>query len=243
MTYTTQHRDWRLLALLVALAVVAALSLALVPFETLPDVPPDIPRIAFVVQPAILAVVGAALGWWAAPKVGISAPALSALAHGRMPSAPARKTWLSVGGVALATASILVGFSAATEDVMLEAVGSFEIPLVTRLFYGGVGEELIMRGGVLSAIALGLTKLSATPAMALWIANAFSAALFAVSHFGMLFAFVPDPSAGLMAATFAGNFVPGLLFGWLFITRGLDSAIAGHAGAHLIAWCLSLVVQ
>ena len=42
----------------------------------------------------------------------------------------------------------------------------------------------------------------------------------------------------------AGNFIPGMLFGWLYWRRGLEAAMIAHALAHLLSTAaLALLVE
>ena len=60
------------------------------------------------------------------------------------------------------------------------------------------------------------------------------AALFAAGHLPFLFAIVARPQAALILAVLLTNFIPGLLFGWLFWRRGLEAAMLSHALAHCV---------
>ena len=109
-----------------------------------------------------------------------------------------------------------------------------DIPLLARLGYGGVGEELIARWGLLTGFMALALRLRRSPSAAFWIANSAAALLFALGHFGALFAMVADPSAALMAAVVVGNFVPAMGFGWLYRRNGIESAMLAHGGAHAL---------
>ena len=58
--------------------------------------------------------------------------------------------------------------------------------------------------------------------------------MFALGHFGVLFATVVHPSTMLMAAVVLGNFVPAMGFGWLYRRFGIESAMIAHGGAHTL---------
>ncbi|MGF0523660.1 CPBP family glutamic-type intramembrane protease [Agrobacterium pusense] len=60
------------------------------------------------------------------------------------------------------------------------------------------------------------------------------AALFAAGHLPFLFTIAAQPRPALVLAVLTGNFVPGLIFGWLFWRRGLEAAILSHGFAHCI---------
>lgn len=61
-----------------------------------------------------------------------------------------------------------------------------------------------------------------------------AAALFAAGHLPFLFTIAAQPRPALVLAVLTGNFIPGLIFGWLFWRRGLEAAILSHSFAHCI---------
>jgi hypothetical protein len=226
------------------LGVVGVASLGLAPLEAL--VPPDlgvaVPRVVFLIQPAILVLAAAALGCWAAPKMGLEAPLISALTSG----APVADRFRSAMGPALiggvAVAFILLGYALLTRsafanpaDPNFAKLAAFQTPLLSKLLYGGIAEEVLARWGIMSGVALAALKLGAGRNRALWIGCAIAALLFGLGHLPLLFAAVPAPPAWLIAAVIIGNVGPGLIFGWLFWRRGLESAMIAHATAHLLA--------
>jgi membrane protease YdiL (CAAX protease family) len=68
----------------------------------------------------------------------------------------------------------------------------------------------------------------------LWNAIFIAAALFAVGHLPFLFAIPVHPQPLLIVSVMLGNFIPGLMFGWLFWRRGLEAAMLSHAFAHCV---------
>ena len=97
-----------------------------------------------------------------------------------------------------------------------------------------LGEEIIARWGLLTGFMALAMRLGRGRDAAFWIANAAAALLFALGHFGALFAMVAHPSAALMAAVVLGNFVPAMGFGWLYRRHGIESAMLAHGGAHAL---------
>ncbi|MFF2321807.1 type II CAAX prenyl endopeptidase Rce1 family protein [Agrobacterium sp. NPDC058088] len=68
----------------------------------------------------------------------------------------------------------------------------------------------------------------------LWTAIIMAAVLFAAGHVPILFAIISRPQPLLIIAILLANFIPGLLFGWLFWRRELDAAMFSHAFAHCV---------
>ena len=226
-------RDKRLLITMIVLGLAGVATLAIVPFETI--LPPNVhvPRFMLLIQPAVLTVALAALGWWVAPRTGLGAPVLSAALDGGDWARPLLRAMPAILAIAAATALILVVYGLASQDTAT-TTPQLDIPLLARLGYGGMGEEIIARWGLLTGfMALGL-RLGRSPSAAFWLANSAAALLFALGHFGALFAMVQHPSVALMAAVVVGNFVPAMGFGWLYRRHGIESAMFAHGGAHAL---------
>lgn len=233
---------------LTLLGLVGVASLLYFPVEQLVpvDVDPMLLRLASTAQPALFVLAFAAIGLWAAPKVGLDAPAVRAWAEGRpvWPTLrpglrPALVTGFAVAAILVALFTILPGLGGGE-------LLRFSTPLITRLLYGGITEELLMRWGLMSLIAWTAWRLAGrptrVPAWCLVTAAVASALLFAVGHLPLLTMLAPDAPVAIVLLVLVCNFVPGLLFGWLFWRRGLESAMVAHAFAHLVSWTVLLAV-
>jgi hypothetical protein len=229
-----ERRSGAFLATLLAVGLLAVASLLLVPLETLLPEGLEVPRAALLIQPAIILVACVFLGWWAAPKVALDAPVLGALTEKGDWLTPLRAALVPglLGGVL--SAGVLIAYGLATGPHFASEQAGLELPMITRVLYGGVAEEIMLRWGVLSLLALIALKLGMRLHAAQWTGNAAAALLFAAGHLPALFALV-DPPGWLIGAVIAGNASVGLVFGWLFIRRGLEAAMIAHALAHLFA--------
>lgn len=229
---------------LAILGAIGVASLGLAPLENL--IPPEanisVPRFALLIQPMILVLGATALGCWAAPKAGLGAPIVDGLLTGK----PVQNHWRRampsalLGGAVVAL--ILIAYAALTQSIFAQAKNpdiarmmAFQMPLASKLLYGGVAEELLARWGVMSAVAVAALKLGLGQSPALWAGNIVAAMLFGMGHLPLLFAILPSPPLWLIGAVIIGNMVPGLIFGLLFWRRGLESAMVAHATGHLIA--------
>lgn len=232
-------RMWRRLALI---GLPGALSVALIPLDGFgpPPFDPVLLKLLVVIQPTVLMLLAIALGLWAAPKVGLDAPAVRAWAE-RRPILPALAPQLApamLGG--LAVAIMLVGFWWVVRAQAFTApVIALEMPLATKLLYGGIVEELLLRWGVMSLFVWIAWRLGGAarpvPGWAVWSALVASSVLFAAGHLPMLHVLLPAAPGWFVGMALMGNFIPGMLFGWLYWRRGLEAAIIAHALAHLLS--------
>lgn len=237
----TKMKNWHIL-LIIGLVGVASLWLASfvqpVPGEQLSQMM----RALILVQPTILTVAAVAVGQALAAKVGLGTPLIDALLRGnnhrivlqrQLPAA--LLTGLAVGLLMIAYARIIL--PSATDTATVEGMSAFPVPLATRILYGGITEELLTRWGLMSFFAWVLWRLTGKGEVRppiLWAAVIMAAALFAAGHLPFLFAIAAQPQPALIAAILLTNFIPGLLFGWLFWRRGLEAAMFSHAFAHCV---------
>jgi hypothetical protein len=103
--------------------------------------------------------------------------------------------------------------------------------------YGGIAEEVLMRLGVQTSLAAGLRRLlrerlpqsSSTP---MWAAIGVSNLLFGLGHLPAVRGVLPL-SPLFVARTLILNGVAGTIFGYLYWTEGLKSAMIAHGAADL----------
>jgi membrane protease YdiL (CAAX protease family) len=105
-------------------------------------------------------------------------------------------------------------------------------------FYGGIAEELLLRLFVMSLFVwLGsfMSKtLEGKPTNAVfWIANILAAVLFGLGHLPATSLLVPL-TALIVIRAIVLNGLLGIVFGWLYWKRGLESAMIAHFSADII---------
>ncbi|MGG1550487.1 CPBP family intramembrane glutamic endopeptidase [Paenibacillus ferrarius] len=115
------------------------------------------------------------------------------------------------------------------------------LQVVAGVVYGGIVEEIMLRLFMLSLLAFVLWKLTRgrrdAASSAPWIyvcANIGAALLFAAGHLPASYALFGELSALIVIRCFLMNGVLGLLFGWLYIKKGLPAAMLAHALTHAI---------
>ena len=228
------RRSPAFLLTLVMLGLVAVASLALVPLEAgLPE-GIEVPRAVLLIQPAVLVLGGALLGWFMAPRLGLDAPVIGALVERGEWGRPFARTLLPALAGGMAAAAIMLAYALATRDLFLAQAPDIELPVVTRVLYGGIGEEIMTRWGLMSGLAALALWLGLRREAACWAGNACAALLFGLGHLPTLFALLGTPPGWLVVLVVAANTAIGLIFGWLFIRRGLEAAMIGHAAAHIL---------
>lgn len=243
----TRRASRRFLAILTALALLGVASIALIPVEELAPQPLPIGavwlRLLSLINPLVLALAAVFAGSFAARRAGLDAPAIRALAEGRSASTViARQAPVAILAGAL-VALLLLAYAGLLPLVLapdlVARIGAIEMPLLTRLLYGGITEEIIARWGLMSLIAWAASRAFARNGPSSWpIAAAIlvSALLFAAAHLPIAAATVGSLPPGFVALMLAANTLAGIVFGWLFWKRGLEAAMIAHASAHFFAW-------
>jgi membrane protease YdiL (CAAX protease family) len=208
--------------------------------EPLPA-PPWVISLATVAQSALLLALAAWAGVRLTPSVGLRAPAFEAAVTGR-PIGPALRPQLLPGLIAgvLGGISLFAAFRYAPSAVA-ELQDRFAIPIVARVLYGGITEELLLRWGFMTALAWlawRFLQQRRGPVWAgcVWLAIAISAFVFAAGHLPAASVLLGAMDVTVVAFVIGVNTVFGLLFGYLFWRHGLESAMIAHALAHAVSF-------
>jgi hypothetical protein len=207
-----------------------------------------------VVQTAILLAIAVILGQWAARKLRLGTPLIAALLTGGSKPERSLSTLLVAFALGIMTALVLL---------MLDHWVFAPIPAIAELihntengsagpsawqgllasFYGAITEEILMRLGLLSVLALAFRTLarmcgargeSALPTDVFWAANTVTAVLFGLGHLPATAALAPL-SAALIVRAVVLNGIAGLVFGTLYRRYGLEWAMTSHFGVDIVA--------
>lgn len=239
------------ITLLVLLGLMSVSTLYLVPFETLvPEgtvtLSPTLIKLIMLIQPIVLIVIAIMIGTFLGPKVGLDAPALRALTSNNRFLTIIKPQIFPAVVVGLGVAIIILGFgqiiepyfSRAESEVLIKAL-ALNPPLITKILYGGVGEELLMRWGLMTLTIWVIWRLKGSQGLPspkiVWIGIGIAAFLFALGHLPLLFAISGTPPLWIIGAVIIGNVLPGIGFGWLYYRYGLEAAIIAHALGHVFS--------
>lgn len=111
---------------------------------------------------------------------------------------------------------------------------SLKPTLAARFLYGGITEEILMRFGLMTLVVWITSKIFKNlQPIVYWIGIIIAALLFALGHFPIAFSAVESPSNLLLIYVLLGNTIGGVIFGWLYWKKGLESAFIAHIFAHI----------
>jgi len=191
----------------------------------------DVQALVLLVAPA------AAVGVWAAPRVGLDAPLLRARLGGQRVGKRLLGLLPLAALAGTLSAAATLALSLALKSRLPAGVGDFP-PMppwvsATAALYGGIVEELLTRWGLLSFFALAFARLGMGWERGFWAANVAAAVGFGLLHLPAARALHMPLTPLVVGYLLLGNALVGLACGWLFRRRGLESAMLGHASADL----------
>lgn len=194
-----------------------------------------------IVQSTVLAAGAAALGAATGPQVGLARLSTEALVT------PGGFLLALTATIAASTAALGAYYAVFRPRLDPQTLNASEglrqqAGLATRVLYGGVVEEVLMRWGALSLLTWLLALAFGAGPASFWTANVLAGLLFAAGHWPAYLAAGCRPTPAFFATSIILNTVLALLYGWLFWQYGLLAAILGHAVTHLMWYPIDQLV-
>ena len=189
-----------------------------------------------------------------APRVGLSTPLIQAFYTKTGVSSILKKQIIFgiIGGVigyiiTAITLKLAEPFLPAEYLALSQNPGS-QIPLLARILYGGIVEELLCRWGLMTFLVWLpwkiFQKASGTPkSIFFWLSIVAAAAIFGIGHLPVLFTLVSQPTILLIALIIFLNMLVGVIAGWLYWRKGLEAAMFAHMTFHITLFLVSKVVS
>lgn len=223
----------------------ALVALLPVPAGTeIPQITPTI-KLLSLIQPTILLALAVLAGVALSHRVGLSSPAAEAAASGN-PVWPSFKPQIVPGvigglsgGVAIVAVTLLTKPFLSAETVERIAAFGRLVPVPTRLLYGGITEELLLRWGLMTLLVWAAWRLlqrrEGEPKAAYVVgAIVISSLVFGVGHLPVAYMILPQVTVVLTLYVIVANSIFGLIAGYLYWKRGLESAMLAHMLAHVV---------
>ena len=203
--------------------------------------------LASLAQSALLVGLAAWAGVSLAPKVGLRAPAFEAAATGRPVSAAIRPQiapGLAAGVLGGAALFAISGYAAPA--ALAEVQQRFELPILARVLYGGITEEVLLRWGLMTALVwvawrLGQGRQGPPRALYVWSAIVASAVLFGAGHLPAAAMLIGELTTSVVLFVIGVNTGFGVLFGWLYWRYGLEAAMIAHATVRMVSYGAGLI--
>lgn len=192
-----------------------------------------------------------ALGLFFAGRIGLGTPILEAKLRGESVANKVRAILPISITLGIAAALLIIGLEVVIfQPTLAQQLGDTASTLALQTsqpvawkgflasFYGGINEEILLRLIVMSFLAwLGkfISKTSdGKPTNAVfWTANILAAVLFGLGHLPTTALLIPLTPLIILRAIIL-NGLAGIAFGWLYQTRGLESAMIAHFSADIV---------
>jgi len=213
--------------------------------DLLQSAPFSLPVLALLsfLQSAILLAIATSLGSFFAKDVGFKFPVLEQVLL-RRANAIQWKDFLRLPillGILTAVVIIFGDWLFKLAGVVIDAKYVTEIPIWKRFlgsFYGGIAEEILMRLFLVSMLVWIFGKITRSKAPLsrsglVWLAIVVVSIIFGLGHLPATSA-VTELTLLVIARAIVLNGIAGLVFGWLYWKRGLESAMTAHFTADIM---------
>ena len=195
-------------------------------------------KLLTLINPTIILIVAILLGVFMHDKVSLDVPIIKGIIkNDKNYQISSILKYGIIGGVISGIILTLVGvlFYPILPLEFIELGDTLKPTLIARFLYGGLTEEILMRFGLMSFVIWLLSKIFKTiNSKIYWIGILIAAVIFALGHFPIAFQAVSNPSVLLLSYILIGNSIGGVIFGWLYWKKGLETAFIAHICTHII---------
>jgi len=197
------------------------------------QVPMALIIIASVIQSSIIFAVAVYLGGILSRKIGFGLPLLEAWINKKKIDYNKTLGISIISGLAVGLIIVILDKVVFTQVVPAANVPRWQGFLAS--FYGGIGEEILMRCFLLSLLIFIIVKVfkrKPNPAI-IWSSIFFVSVAFGLGHLPATAA-ITAITASVVLRAIVLNGIGGMVFGWLYWKKGLESAIIAHFFADLV---------
>lgn len=203
------------------------------------------------IQTFLMVAIATAVGVGLAPRVGLGAPFFEALAAGD-PLWPALQLQLlptltlSFSGTVVFLVAYYGFFRRRLDPESAFLIDSqrHKLGIKSRVLYGGIVEEVLMRWGLMTLLVwLGSLLAGEPTAIVMWAVILVSGIVFGLGHAPGVIAGGAKPTPMFYMTIIFLNLGAGTIFAWLYWHQGLEAAMLSHALFHLIWWPVDVLMH
>ena len=200
---------------------------------------PEQIKLLTLINPTLLLLVAVIVGTILYQRVNLTVPIIEKAVGIETDTVPLSEIlkYGILGGILAGVLLSLIGliFNPILPQAFKDLGESFEPSLPARFLYGGLTEEILMRFGIMTLAVWIFSKIFGhTKAMVYWSGILVAAIIFAIGHFPIVYQAVENPTNVLLGYILIGNTIGGIIFGWMYWKKGLESAFLAHIFAHVV---------
>lgn len=243
--------NWKIYFILLIGAVLSSLAVLPYALALQPGIQTDVSTLIIqqIIQGGAIFAVMIFLGMILMERIGLSTPILDLVTKGESASEILRRILPISIVLGVAVGLVIIGLDFAFRPILLNELGDKADLLKQGVqpaawkgflasFSGGIGEEIQLRLFLMSLLAWFGSFISRTsegkPTSAVfWIANILAAIIFGLGHLPAMATILPLTLL-VVIRTVMLNMIGGITFGWLYQTRGLESAMVAHFSADVV---------
>jgi hypothetical protein len=243
--------NWKVYFILLAAAILSNLAVFPYVLELQPGIQTDVLTLIGqqIIEGGLFFAVLIFLGMILMKRIGLSAPILDAVTKGESASDTLRRVLAISIVLGVVAALLIIGLDFIFRPFLINELGDKADLLkqgaqpaawkgLLASFYGGIGEEIQLRLFMMSLLAwlgsfINRTTEGKPTSAVFWIANILAAILFGLGHLPAMSSILPLTTL-IVIRTILLNAIGGIIFGWLFQTRGLESAMIAHFSADIV---------
>jgi len=184
------------------------------------------------------------IGLILAKKVGFGLPILEGWLEGREVKSYLKSILgISIGlgilaGILMVGLDYLFSFAGVTINIAQSSINPPVWQGFLASFYGGINEEILLRLFLMTLLVWIFFKIKKTaegkPTKAgIWLAIILAAVIFGIGHLPTVMA-ITTLTPLLIIRSIILNAVGGIIFGWLYWKKGLESAMISHFSADIV---------
>jgi membrane protease YdiL (CAAX protease family) len=221
-----------LMVLPYTLAISPALAKIFIPFVLF----------AQLIQSFILFSIAIFIGLFLAKRVGFNLPVLEVWLEGKEIGSYLKSILgISIGlGILTSILIIILSFIFTPVSSVFQNA-SISVPswkAFLACFYGGIGEEILLRLFLMTLIVWIFFKIKKTAdgkptVIGIWLAIIISSVIFGLGHIPIT-GFITSITPIVVIRAVLLNGVAGIVFGWLYWKKGLESAMISHFSADIV---------
>ncbi len=207
-------------------------------------VPLYIIMVAQIIQSIVLFAVVIFMGLYFARKVGLGLPILEGWLEGREVKNYLKSILgISIGlgilaGILIIGIDYLFSFANLTNSIVMAQITPPAWQGFLASFYGGINEEILLRLFLMTLIAWIIFKIKKTEegkptSIGMWLAIILASVIFGIGHLPTAMT-IATLTPLLTIKVIILNAVGGIIFGWLYWKKGLESAMISHFSADIV---------